>query len=110
MPGPDGGTAKDSLMGGGARDSGSESDGDDGEDDDSESDEDSDGERDEGADGDRRMTVDRKDEDRGREDDRGDRHAGESLGALGGGFVQRRPDMAGDGRGGLCVVSLCSGS
>ncbi|XP_062310200.1 WW domain-binding protein 11 [Osmerus eperlanus] len=79
MPGPDGGTAMDSLMGGGERDSGSESDGDDGEDDDSESDDDSDGERDEGTDGDRRMMVDRKDEDRGREDDRGDRHAGRSV-------------------------------
>ncbi|XP_056144048.1 WW domain-binding protein 11 [Lampris incognitus] len=74
------GLEKDSAMDmGRGRDSGSESDreGDDGEDDDSDSEEDSEGERDD--EGDRRMSLDRPDDDRGREEDRTDRHATRSV-------------------------------
>lgn len=71
--------AMDTMLMGGERDSGSESDGDDGEEDDSDSEEDSEGERDDGGEVDKRMMVDRQEDDRekGREEDRGDRHAGE---------------------------------
>ncbi|XP_045571124.1 WW domain-binding protein 11 isoform X2 [Salmo salar] len=73
--------AMDTMLMGGERDSGSESDGDDGEEDDSDSEEDSEGERDDGGEVDKRMMVDRQEDDRekGREEDRGDRHAGRSV-------------------------------
>ncbi|KAM3597477.1 uncharacterized protein V6R79_005106 [Siganus canaliculatus] len=74
------GLEKDSLMDlGRVVDSGSESDRDrdDVDDDDSNSEDDS--EEDEGGDGDQRMSVDRQDDDRGREDDRAERHAGRSV-------------------------------
>ena len=67
--------AMDTMLMGGERDSGSESDGDDGEEDDSDSEEDSEGERDDGGEVDKRMMED--DREKGREEDRGDRHAGE---------------------------------
>lgn len=73
--------AMDTMLMGGERDSGSESEGDDGEEDDSDSEEDSEGERDDGGEVDKRMMVDRQEDDRekGREEDRGDRHAGRSV-------------------------------
>eukprot|EP00063_Salmo_salar_P084330 XP_014059165.1 PREDICTED: WW domain-binding protein 11-like [Salmo salar] len=73
--------AMDTMLMGGERDSGSESEGDDGEEDDSDSEEDSEGDRDEGGEVDKRMMVDRQEDDRekGREEDRGDRHAGRSV-------------------------------